>query len=1220
MPRKLAELIEIPERVHKGDFVLRLTEGVTHPEATLSSYVVTPQLADCFDGALAFIKSALDGGTSKAAYLHGSFGSGKSHFMAVLHLLLQREPAARGFRDLQPLVHKHDPWLQGRKFLLVPYHMIGARSMEAAVLGGYVEHVRRHHADAPLPGVYLAEHIFGDARNLRTRLGDAAFFDALSAGDAGGGGWGALGTRWDAMTFDAAVRAAPTSPERTRLVGDLVTHFFSAYKDVAVAGEEAFVSLDDGLSIIAQHAKSLGYDALVLFLDELILWLASHMAQMAFVTTEGQKLAKLVEAQRADRPIPIVSFVARQRDLRELVGEHAPGAEGLAFADVLKWWEQRFHTISLEDRNLPAIAEKRVLRPRSEAARIEIDQAFRETQRVREEVRRVLLGSDADDTMFRQVYPFSPALVQALVAVSSVLQRERTALKVMVQLLVDQRDALELGQLVPVGDLFDVIAEGDQPFSEEMRIHFENAKKLYFQKLLPLLEEEHGARAEALRKLPRDDAQARAFQADDRLVKTLLLSALVPEVEALRSLTGTKLAALNHGSIRAPIPGQEGQLVLAKCRKWAARIGEIKLGDGTNPTVSVQVTGVDTESILAKAQNVDNVGARRAKIRELVFGELGIHFEEGLFHEREIIWRGTRRRIDVVYGNVRELPDESLRAGADWKLVIDFPFDVDGYTAADDLARVDEFRQRGEASRTLCWVPSFLSLRAQDDLGTLIKLDHILAGERFDQYASHLTAVDRQSARILLQNRQSTLKQQTLLVLGGSYGVTTPIPESLDGAHEPSEAFQSLEHGFEPRPPVAPGLGPAIEQLLDQMLAHQFPEHPNFGAELRPALLRRVHGEVQRAIHATHNRITVDRSLRNDLRAVADPLELGTMHEDAFVLGHRWRQHFLQKAAADGGPITVKKLRGWMDEPRAMGLTKEAQNLTILVFAEQANRSFFLHGGPLTPTLEQLPDEVELREQTLPTEDDWRLATARAAAIFGVPTSPLRNSTNVAALSSLVKSKAGAARADCNRIAGLVSERLARLGADAQASDRQKTANASLALVEALESGTQDSVISTLAHATIATSAETMATSIAKASDVNAALAQIERWDLFEGIARLSDERATAGQALLQRVREALRSDELAAAIGPALEAAAREAVRLLAPPTRPQPPQGTPPMPPPPPPRSTGLRVIETSQQSGLALSEATRVLDEVRSKLSAAPGRRLSLQWEITEEEPKP
>jgi hypothetical protein len=45
--------------------------------------------------------------------------------------------------------------------------------------------------------------------------------------------------------------------------------------------------------------------------------------------------------------------------------------------------------------------------------------------------------------------------VQTLIAVSSVLQRERTALKVMRQLLVDQRDSLQVGDLVPVGDLFD---------------------------------------------------------------------------------------------------------------------------------------------------------------------------------------------------------------------------------------------------------------------------------------------------------------------------------------------------------------------------------------------------------------------------------------------------------------------------------------------------------------------------------------------------------------------------------------------------------------------------------------------------------------------------------------------------------------------------------------------------------------------------------------------
>ena len=84
--------------------------------------------------------------------------------------------------------------------------------------------------------------------------------------------------------------------------------------------------LDVGLSIISRHAQDLGYDGLILFLDELILWLASHAADLAFVHREGQKLAKLVESQTPDRPVPVISFVARQRDLRDLVGENASRA------------------------------------------------------------------------------------------------------------------------------------------------------------------------------------------------------------------------------------------------------------------------------------------------------------------------------------------------------------------------------------------------------------------------------------------------------------------------------------------------------------------------------------------------------------------------------------------------------------------------------------------------------------------------------------------------------------------------------------------------------------------------------------------------------------------------------------------------------------------------------------------------------------------------------
>lgn len=85
----------MPGQFRKDDFVLSLSKGVTEPQETLQRYVVTPQLVECFNDALSMIKTAVATGSSKAAFLHGSFGSGKSHFMAVLSLLMAHNPEGR---------------------------------------------------------------------------------------------------------------------------------------------------------------------------------------------------------------------------------------------------------------------------------------------------------------------------------------------------------------------------------------------------------------------------------------------------------------------------------------------------------------------------------------------------------------------------------------------------------------------------------------------------------------------------------------------------------------------------------------------------------------------------------------------------------------------------------------------------------------------------------------------------------------------------------------------------------------------------------------------------------------------------------------------------------------------------------------------------------------------------------------------------------------------
>ena len=284
----------------------------------------------------------------------------------------------------------------------------------------------------------------------------------------------------------------------------------------------------------------------------------------------------------------------------------------------------------------------------------------------------------------------------------------------MLQLLVDRRDDLELGQLIPVGDLYEVIAEGDEPFSDAMRIHFENAKRLFNQKLLPMLERQHGVNRQDVKAGVADATKSKNLRNDARLLRTLLLAALVPEVELLKTMTAQKLAALNHGTFRSPIPGREAQDVLRKCRDWAAEVGEIKVTDDANPVISIQVTGVDIEPIVEGARSHDNPGNRRRKIREMLFEQLGIRDTSELFTTYTYLWRGTRREVEVVYENVRELTDDRLKGReGSWTVVIDYPFDEANRTPADDLARLANYK--GGTTRTLVWLPSFLSGKSLRD-------------------------------------------------------------------------------------------------------------------------------------------------------------------------------------------------------------------------------------------------------------------------------------------------------------------------------------------------------------------------------------------------------------------------------------------------------------------------------------------------------------------------
>jgi hypothetical protein len=122
----------------------------------------------------------------------------------------------------------------------------------------------------------------------------------------------------------------------------------------------------------------------------------------------------------------------------------------------------------------------------------------------------------------------------------------------MQQILVEQRESLRAGQFVPVSDLFDALVAGDEPLTCEMGALWKSAQKVYGDLQREVLLK-HAVGEDELATLPDTHAARR----DDRIAKTLVLAALVPQVEPMRELTACKAVALNYGRIRSMLPNQE---------------------------------------------------------------------------------------------------------------------------------------------------------------------------------------------------------------------------------------------------------------------------------------------------------------------------------------------------------------------------------------------------------------------------------------------------------------------------------------------------------------------------------------------------------------------------------------------------------------------------------------------------------------------------------------
>src|SRR3990172_5556634 len=129
MTATLRDVFVIREELSALGFVIPITGGANTPEELVRDYVITPgvraELPRIFDP----LQHLFDKRSGEVGwFVHGSFGSGKSHFMAFLGFLLEDRDVAWSKDDalIHGLAGTHRPWIATRRPLVVRENLLSA--------------------------------------------------------------------------------------------------------------------------------------------------------------------------------------------------------------------------------------------------------------------------------------------------------------------------------------------------------------------------------------------------------------------------------------------------------------------------------------------------------------------------------------------------------------------------------------------------------------------------------------------------------------------------------------------------------------------------------------------------------------------------------------------------------------------------------------------------------------------------------------------------------------------------------------------------------------------------------------------------------------------------------------------------------------------------------------------------------------------------------------
>ena len=374
MEKRIKDLITVPP----VETVIRLQDATTADlkamEGLLSSFVVTEEIENIFRELFRRVKRRQGLG----AFLKGNFGSGKSHLLAVLSLLLETSQSWQYLRH--PLLEEYSD-LQGQKLLVVriALHNFASGEKLESLTFGEIETVLAEKVGMPVL-LRSSAILIEDFNRYILPHHRADFFSFIQG---------------DEKSWEEKIR------NDQRNAAGLVYRFITRNNIPLKAAFDRRQALQHLFAVLEEYH----FDGVLIALDELSEFLKSKTSTAAF--TEDLRFLQFLGETCKSHPLYIVA--ALQESIEKT---------GYIEKDIIYRIKDRYPLrFSLTAGHVNQLISRRLIHRKKDAAK-KIDQIYRHFQAAFPE-------SDILPEQFEEIYPVHPATVSMLEGLTPIFSQHR---------------------------------------------------------------------------------------------------------------------------------------------------------------------------------------------------------------------------------------------------------------------------------------------------------------------------------------------------------------------------------------------------------------------------------------------------------------------------------------------------------------------------------------------------------------------------------------------------------------------------------------------------------------------------------------------------------------------------------------------------------------------------------------------------------------------------